>query len=141
MDTTVEANVLSILHNSLKAFQDRDVDEILSYFAPSSTVMIYGTGADEKRVGLEQIRYQIEQDLAQSESFDISFDWSLVASHGSVSWIAADVTISVKLPGYDDVMVFPARLTAVARDYDGKLLFEQWHLSTPAVTQAEGESF
>lgn len=140
METTREATVIGALNDLMDVWESRDVDAILSHFAPSSTLSMYGTGADEKRVGLDEIRFQIERDFAQSESFSVTLDWNLVGISGQVAWVASDVTIRFKVAGQDE-MAFPARATSVLQNYDGRWLFEHFHLSVAAGGQEEGQSF
>jgi ketosteroid isomerase-like protein len=140
IETTREAKVIGTLNEALGAWEARDAVAMMSYFAPSPTLVIYGTGADEKRIGLEEARYQAERDFAQSESLGATLDWNLVGISGNVAWTASDVTIRFKAPGQPE-MQFPARLTTVLQEYDGRWLFEQFHLSVAATGQEEGESF
>lgn len=140
MDTTKEATVIGALNDFMEAWESRDVDAILSSFAPSATVSGYGTGADEKRVGLDEIQTQLERDFSQSELLSVTLDWNLVGISGQVAWVASDVTIRFKLAGHDE-MAFPARLTSVLQNYDGRWLMEHFHLSVAAASQEEGQSF
>ena len=140
MEITREATVIGALNDFMQIWEERDVDAILSYFAPSPTLCLFGTGADEKRVGKEEVRAQIERDFAQSESLSGTLDWNLVGTSGSVAWVASDVTMRFKVAGADEI-VFPARLTTVLQDYDGRWLMEHFHLSVAAGGQEEGQSF
>jgi ketosteroid isomerase-like protein len=140
MDTTKEAAVIGALNDFMEVWESRDVDAIMSSFAPSATVSGYGTGADEKRVGLDELQFQLERDFAQSESLSVALDWNLVGVSGQVAWVASDVTIRFKVAGQDEI-TFPARLTSVLQNYDGRWLMEHFHLSVAAAGQDEGESF
>ena len=53
--------------------------------------MIYGTGADEKRVGLAAIEALAKRDWEQSDAASMEFTWTSVSSLGDVAWVAADV--------------------------------------------------
>lgn len=140
MKIATEANVIGALNELMEVWEERDVDAILSFFAPSPTVSLYGTGADEKRVGLDEIREQIDRDFSQSESLSCKLVWNLVGISGPVAWVASDVEIHFKAPNQDE-MAFPARLTTVLQNYDGRWLCEHLHLSAAAAGQEEGESF
>ena len=140
MDTTKEATIIGVLNDYMEAWESRDLDAILSSFAPSATVSGFGTGADEKRVGLDELRAQLERDFSQSEEFRVTLDWNLVGISGQVAWVASDVTIRFKLTGQAE-MAFPARLTSVLQNYDGDWLMEHFHLSVAAGGQEEGQSF
>ena len=140
MEITKEATVIGALNDLMRDWEARDKEAILAHFAPSTTVSLYGTGADEKRIGRDELLVQLERDFAQSEAFRCDLDWSLVGVSGSVAWVASDVTIHYKVAGYDE-MAFPARLTTVLQDYDGRWLMEHFHLSVAAGNQEEGQSF
>lgn len=45
-------------------------------------VVLYGTGADEKRVGPDQVRAQVARDWAQSDSVALSLGWISVSAAG-----------------------------------------------------------
>ena len=140
METTREAQVIGALNEMIQEYEAGGVDAALSYFAPSATVSMFGTGRDEKRVGLDEIQAQIERDMAQSEGVSFNLDWNLVGISGSVAWVASDITIRFKVPGQPE-MAFPARMTTVLQDYDGRWLVEHSHLSVAAASQDEGQSF
>ena len=140
METTKEATIIGVLNDFMDVWESRDVDAIMSYFAPSPTLCLYGTGADEKRVGLDEVRAQLLRDFSQSESLTCALNWNLVGTSGRVAWIASDVTIRFKAIGQDE-MAFPARLSTVMQNYDGRWLFEHFHLSVAAPGQEEGQSF
>ena len=140
METTKEAAVIGALNEMMIDFEERNLDAAMSHFAPSATLSMFGTGADEKRVGLDDIRAQLERDWSQSASLTFNLDWNLVGISGRVAWIASDITIQFAVPGQPE-MAFPARMTNVLQDYDGRWLIEHSHLSVAAASQQEGESF
>ena len=55
-DTETHNQVIRTLQTFTDAYANRDLDRFLGCFSTSGEVMIYGTGPDEKRVGLDQIR-------------------------------------------------------------------------------------
>lgn len=140
METTKEGAVIGTLNEIMRDFESRDIEASLSHYAPSATLSGFGTGADEKAVGLDQLRAGFERDLSQSGAMHFNLDWSLVGISGQVAWVAADVTINVEVPGRGEI-TFPARLSVVLQDYDGRWLIEHSHLSVAAGNQEEGQSF
>lgn len=140
MEITKEATVIGALNDFMRDWEARDKETILAHFAPSTIVSLYGTGADEKRVGRDEILAQLVRDFEQSESLHCDLDWNLVGVSGSVAWVASDVTIHYKVAGCDEI-AFRARLTTVLQDYDGRWLLEHFHLSVAAGNQEEGQSF
>ena len=53
-DATTEAAVKAALDRMAEAYAKRDSALLRAAFAPDSDVVMYGTGADEKRVGVAQ---------------------------------------------------------------------------------------
>ena len=140
METTQEGTVIGALNDIMRDWESRDLKAIMSNFAPSATVSMFGTGVDEKRVGKDEILAQIKRDFSQSESFNITLDWNLVGISGQVAWVASDVTLRFKAAGQPE-MAFPARTSIVLQNYDGRWLVEHAHLSVAAANQQEGQSF
>jgi ketosteroid isomerase-like protein len=134
-----EAAVKAVMDRLADGYARRDMALLRAAFAPDPDVVMYGTGADEKRVGLAEIQAQAERDWSQSEAVSLTYGWTSISSAGSVAWVAADAVFSVKAGG--EVMTLPARITLVLEKRG-----EQWpivhaHFSFPAAAQAEGESF
>ena len=138
-DARTEKAVMAVLNKLAECYATRDLDGLLAIFAPDSDNVMYGTGADEKRMGLQEIKAQAERDWAQTEASAITYTWTSVSSAGQVAWAAADTAFSFKADGQE--MSLPARLTAVFEKRGDKWLIVQSHLSFPATGQAEGVSF
>ena len=138
-DTQTEAAVKSMLNKFSETYTKRDLDGLVALFVPDSDVVVIGTGADEKRVGIDEVIVQAKRDWGQSDAASIEFEWSLVSAAGPVAWVATEA--SVRLKAGEQEMSLPARLTAVLERRGDKWLFAQAHLSFPAAGQVEGESF
>jgi len=135
----IESAVQSVLIQFSEAYANRDASLLRATFAGDSDVVLYGTGADEKRVGLVEIQQQAERDWSQSDEASMAYGWMSVSSAGPVAWVAADVTFNLKVGG--QALSLPARLTAVLEMRAEQWLIVQAHFSFPSGTQAEGESF
>jgi ketosteroid isomerase-like protein len=138
-DAKTQAEVLKVLNRLAEGYAKRDWNIIRPIFASDPDVVLVGTGKDEKRVGVNEIKIQAERDWAQSESTEMSFGWISVSASGNVAWVASDATVRAKAGGQE--VVLTARMTAVLEKRDEKWLIVQAHLSLPAAGQAEGESF
>jgi hypothetical protein len=138
-DAATEKAVLLALHRLAGCYAERDMGGLLALCAPDSDHVMYGTGADEKRIGLVEIKAQAERDWSQTENASLAFDWTQVSAAGKVAWVAADATFKVRAGGQD--MAFPARLTAVLENRDNTWLFVQSHFSFPGGSQEAGEAF
>lgn len=136
-DAETEAKVLATLDRFAEGYASRDLDAILAVFAPGAVLI--GTGADEKRIGLGEIRAQIERDLAQSEALNIQYQWATVMARGSVAWVASEAIVRWKTAGAEGSTLL--RHTVVLERRGGHWLWVQSHASIPPAEQAEGESF
>jgi ketosteroid isomerase-like protein len=138
-DAQTEAAVLAVLDQFNDAYRDRDMERLLALFAPDPDVVLIGTGADEKRVGLAEIQAQAERDWSQSDAFFWEWGWSSISAAGSVAWVALDAVGHVKVAGQE--LQLPLRVTAVLEQRGAQWRFQQAHASLATPEQAEGESF
>lgn len=138
-DAQTVAAVKTVLDEFSKNYAKRDLEGLLGLFAPDPDVVMYGTGADEKRVGLAEIKAQVERDWSQSDATSLTYGWISISAAGSVAWLAADVTFTAMIGGQE--LKLMGRLTNVLENRAGKWLMVQGHFSLPVAEQAEGESF
>jgi ketosteroid isomerase-like protein len=139
-DAKTKAAVIAVLKKFTDSYKKRDMDGLLSVMAPDRDVVLFGTGVDERRVGLAQIKAQAERDWSQSESASMAYKGVLVSAAGSVAWTAGDVTLSERGSGGQELALV-GRLTAVLEKRRGKWLIVQMHLSVPLAAQPAGQSF
>jgi ketosteroid isomerase-like protein len=139
MDQKTQSEVVDVLNRAHDAYRRRDIDELLGYFAPDTDVVMYGTGADEKRIGRDAIRQQAERDWAQTESSAFDWNWHSVVGSENVACLSADGAATVTIEGENINM--PIRFTGVLEKQGDKWLFVQAHYSVPFGEQAEGESW
>jgi len=138
-DASTETAVMATLNKFDEAYARRDIDGVLSLLAPDTDAVFIGTGADERRVGLAEMKTQLERDFAQSEAVSWEWGWHSVSAAGSVAWVAADLVVHVKTNSQE--LSFPVRLTAVLEKRGGRWLLMQLHYSLSATGQNQGESF
>lgn len=138
-DAATEAAVMAVFEEFARAYEARDVAGTVAAFAPDADLVFFGTGADERRIGLDEVRAQIERDLAQSQQVTWRWGWRSVSMSGSVAWIAVDASVHALLDGQE--LSMPLRVTAVLEARDGAWRIVQGHASFPAAGQEEGQSF
>lgn len=136
-DKTTYTEVKTALDNWGDSYAQRDIQRLLAAVAADADVIMYGTGADEKRQALGEIRIQAERDWAQTDTAAFRFVDPQISAAGSVAWVAADCTFEVSIQGQE--MAFPGRFTGVFEKRASKWLVVQAHFSLPAA-QEEGES-
>ena len=100
-DAGTEEAVMSTLRELIECYEKRDIAGILSCYAPDPDLVCIGTGVDEKRIGLSELRTQLERDLAQSETLSVELGWSSVSAAGPVAWVACDAIIHAKAGGQE----------------------------------------
>ncbi len=138
-DATTEAAVKAVLSKVAEGYATRNMDTLLATIAPDPDVIMYGTGADEKRTGRQGVRVQAERDWSQTEASTVKYESMSISSSGSVAWAATDATFEVKAGG--QAMALPARITFVLEKRGDQWLIVQAHFSLPAAGQTEGEAF
>jgi uncharacterized protein (TIGR02246 family) len=136
MQTTEE--VKAALERLADAYASRDLAKFMACFAPDADVVLYGTGADEKRVGPEAIRTQVERDWAQTETAAMVFSWMSVSAAGPVAWAAVDSAFHLRASGQG--IDLPARVSFVLERRAGTWQIVHAHFSVPAEGQEEGHS-
>ena len=137
-NSTIHAEVKAALDTWANSYIQRDIERLLSCIAPDVDVVMFGTGVDEKRIGLTEIRAQAERDWAQTDAAAFNLENLMVSSAGSVAWVSSDATFRVELGG--EAMAFPARFTGVFEKRSEKWLVVQAHFSLPAMGQDDGDS-
>ncbi len=138
-DPKIETEVMSVLRKISDSYEQRDINALAALFIPDPDAVMIGTGADEKRVGLAEIKAQAKRDWGQSDSATIKFSDPLVSMAGAVAWVMADATFNVKAGGEE--LTLGGRMTGVLEKRGDKWLIAQAHFSMPLPGQAEGESF
>lgn len=138
-DIKTETEVMGVLNRSLECYKTKDVDAMVGLFAPDPDVMCFGTGKDEKRVGLEEIRAQFERDFSQCDSILCELGWHTISSAGTVAWVVADYLVHAAIKGQK--MEMTMRVSIVLERRDQKWLIMHMHGSAPMIGQEAGESF
>jgi ketosteroid isomerase-like protein len=137
-NTQTEAGVLAALNKFMKTYQERDLDGLLKVISSDDDVFMFGTGADEKRTGRDEFKFQAERDWSQTEALAFKLDWYRISSEGPVAWIAGEGVGEGKAGG--QVFEFPFRMTTVLKQIGNEWYFVQMHVGLPAPGQEPGNS-
>ncbi len=132
-DNLTEKAVMAFLEKFAESYTKRDMRGVMSLIAPDADVIIYGTEADEKRVGLKEIQTQLERDWAQTETLSLEYNKISVSAAGTVAWVAIDSMFKAKIKGYN--LFFPARVTKILEKRENKWLLVHGHFSLPDIKQ------
>lgn len=135
----IASEVEAVISKMTDAYASRDIAGLMACFAPDDDIVLYGTGADEKRVGPRAIRAQAERDWAQTENAAMTFRSQTISAAGNVAWASMDGSFDVRADGEDISM--PARVSVVLEKRGDRWLIVHAHFSLPAAGQQEGSSF
>lgn len=133
------SEVKAVLARFADAYARRDLEALMACVATDDDMVMYGTGADEKRVGPKEIEAQAQRDWDQTESAAMQFDTTAVSAAGNVAWAAVDGAFELRAGG--QIMKMPARASIVLEKRGGKWLIVHAHFSMPAGGQQAGSSF
>jgi ketosteroid isomerase-like protein len=132
-DSETEKAVRTVLDKFAESYAKRDLKSAMSLIAPDADVVIYGTGADEKRIGPEAIKAQFERDWTQIEEPALEYSWTLISRAGDVAWASIDAIFKAKIDGKKTK--FSSRITEVFEKRGDKWLIVQGHFSFPDQSQ------
>jgi uncharacterized protein (TIGR02246 family) len=134
-----ESEIQSILERVAEAFDERDLDKMMSLFSNEEDLVVIGTGADEKKVGREEIKSLFKRDWAQSEASSIVYNWKSISTEGKIAWAAIEAAFYARVGSRE--MHIPTRLTIVLKKTGDGWLIVHWHASIPAAGQEIGEAW
>ena len=138
-DQKTQVEVTQSLKGMFEAYKKKDLSGILSYWAPDPDIVVVGSGADEKAVGIGKYVEGLMRDWAQAEVTSIGVKNFAVSAAGVVAWFSAEVTFTYKIQGKEDIL--PGRMTGVMEKRNGKWLWVQMHYSSPNSNQEKGQSW
>ena len=128
-----------IMEGYWMAYEQRDIDKMLSYHPKDREILLIGTGKDEVFDTLEGYREGLERDFAQSDKVEIEIRNFTADSSGNVAWVSLNHFAKVTIKGKEHELI--TRYTAVLEFIDGKWYIVQSHLSFPLEEQKKEESF
>ena len=115
----------------------KDKDMVLSLIDPDFTG--FGTGADEKAIGIDEYRRLLDRDMAQCDRVSIEFHDVHISAEGTVAWVACGSRIQAELSGKTSKAVMRASFVLKGTGHDW--LITHIHLSVPDRDQHDGEAF
>ena len=120
-----------------EGYQKRDLTGLLKLFTKKTNM--WGTGADEYRVGLKDVEEQLKRDWSQSDSGEILIQ-SFVPTPADSLWVAAVCTGKIRVKGEEFVFT-DLRGTIVIELEDGEWKISHMHASFPDFRNPENGSF
>jgi ketosteroid isomerase-like protein len=138
-DAQTEAEIKALVEDVWKEYARKDIDACLGLWTSDPDLVAIGTGADELRLGPEELRRGLRRDFEQAENIEITTEWLRISAAGNVAWSAANVRLTATVSG--DTATLLCRLTNVYEKRNGTWRIMQLHLSLPAEEQESGHSW
>ncbi len=135
----IQSEVTQSLKGMFEAYKKKDLQGVLSFWAPDPDITIIGSGEDEKGVGIDQLSASLKRDWEQADITSIGVKDFRISAAGVVAWFSADLTFNFKIKAKESPL--PGRLTGVMEKLNGRWLWMQMHFSTPNREQEQGESW
>jgi hypothetical protein len=120
-----------------EGYKKRDLPGLLQLFTRNTNM--WGTGADEYRVGIKQVEEQLKRDWSQSEKGEIE-PVSFIPAPADALWSAAVCTGRVTVNGEQHVLT-DLRGTIIIENEDGEWKISHMHASFPDFRNPENGSF
>jgi ketosteroid isomerase-like protein len=133
------ANVTELFDRFGTAYSAKDVDAVMQLISTDPDTVMVGTGADEVRIGPDEIRRQVEQDVGQADELSLTLGTTRVSVRGEVAWAFAEPVVEVTAGG--EHVRMPMRLTAVVTAEADRLVIRSAHVSVAFAEQEAGQSF
>ena len=133
------AEVRITLDSFFEAYGRGDLDEIMSYYLDDERIIGMGTGADERNLGWEEHKAQIERDLSQSSSRRVTIDWFKGAGKGDVAWAVTEGVARAVTEAGEFTATLRSSFVLLRTDDGWKIALS--HGSVPLAGQEAGQSF
>lgn len=132
--------MLSVFNQFVDAYNNRNIVVALDCFRAEPPPVAFGSGKDEKRVGLNEIREQLQRDWKQSLKTKVKVVQSKYEQGSDYGWVAAELNVTVGFDATEECM--PARVSVVMqKESEGNWKIAHMHVSLPAFDEPDGASF
>lgn len=120
-----------------EGYKARDLSGLLNLFTKNTNM--WGSGLDEYRVGLRQVKEQLERDWGQSDASEIRII-SFVPTGMDALWAAAICEAKITIDGKEHIFEH-LRGTILIEQEESVWKIAHMHASFPDYRNAEGTSF
>jgi uncharacterized protein (TIGR02246 family) len=135
------SEIKKLTKDMLTAYGNKDLEGYLKFYAKDPSLVILGSGPDEKRLGYAALKKQIMRDFSQAGKIASSVKWINISSLGDAAWSVWELTLKVSLPKEKKPVTLAGRMTTVYVKQKGGWKIIQGHFSLPDKAQKEGKSY
>ncbi len=138
-DAHTEAEIKALVDDMWNEYARKNLEACMQHWTSDPDLVAIGTGADELRLGPDELKQSLERDFQQAEDIKITTQWLRLSAAGNVAWSAANIQMSASVDNQRTTL--SCRLTSVYEKRDGAWRIMQFHLSLPAAEQESGQSW
>jgi ketosteroid isomerase-like protein len=138
-DAQTEAEIKALVEDVWKEYARKDLEACMGLWTTDADLVAIGTGADELRLGPEELRRGLRRDFEQAENIETAIEWLSISAAGNVAWSAANAWLTATVNG--DATTIACRMTNVYEKRNGTWRIMLLHLSLPSVEQESGHSW
>jgi len=138
-DAQTEAEIKSLVEDVWEEYARKDLEACMGLWTTDADLVAIGTGADELRLGPEELRRSLRRDFEQAENIKTAIEWLSISAAGKVAWSAANARLTATVNG--EATTIACRMTNVYEKRNGTWRIMLLHLSLPAAEQESGHSW
>jgi ketosteroid isomerase-like protein len=138
-DAQTEAEIKALVEDVWKEYARKDLEACMGLWTTDADLVAIGTGADELRLGPEELRRGLRRDFEQVENIETAIEWLSISAAGKVAWSAANARLTATVNG--EATTIACRMTNVYEKRNGTWRIMLLHLSLPAAGQESGHSW
>ncbi len=128
-DTTekLDAEMLEFIKNYRQAFQEKDIDAVMSLYAPGQQAVLMGTGPGERYEGQEEIRAAHLEYFNSYDKEESKNTWHKIWVKGDIALVAVQTYITAYAKNVKEE--FAINWSGAMEKQDGKWVFLSRHIS------------
>ncbi|MGZ8932555.1 MAG: nuclear transport factor 2 family protein [Halobacteriota archaeon] len=138
-DAQTEAEIKALVEDVWEEYARKDLEACTGLWTTDADLVAIGTGADELRLGPEELRRGLRRDFEQAENIKRAIEWLSISAAGKVAWSAANARLTATVNG--EATTIACRMTNVYEKRNGTWRIMLLHLSLPAAEQESGHSW
>ncbi len=125
--------VIEVLSQFIEASQNHDMEMLSKIYAHDDDMVIFGTHADERIVGWENLKKVMEEqfDSSGNSTYAVSNQVVKMHSSGKVAWFSEIIDWELEYQG-EQVIILGLRVTGVMEKRNDNWVIVQLHYSIPA---------
>ena len=134
-----QLHILATLDEYAEAYCAKDLDRLMTIFAPGEAISLIGPGGDELCAGRAAVAAVFARSFREATATRFDWGWSDVAVHGDAATVA--IALVLHLAAGDAPRRLPIRWTVALVRTGAGWKWIHCHASVAAGAQAEGSAY